>query len=304
MTQNTVNLPSQKLFMIFLPLIVVLGVFSLLSDHSKPKASTEVKDNAKVVSVSNTIINVTDTDGDTVPDWEEIIWKTDPKKADTFGTPDREYIDARIAASKSATSTTSGAIGDSENLAKELFNRYAALEASGSLNSATIESMTADIVQNIQLNEKSKVYTLADVKTFQSSDTQRMQLYASTLKKIYTEYSASYLSQFPNITLSPGDPEFTKTAASLSNHYAKFSKEILVIPAPSEIASLHLEYANAIREGAEGLRLMSELNSEPLGGILGLKKYLDATDAQAVVIQKLTTYLESNGIINVNLELF
>lgn len=302
MTQNTVNLPSQKLFMIFLPLIVILGVFSLLSDHSKTE--TEVKDSAKVVAVTNNIVDAVDTDSDKVPDWEEIIWKTDPKKESTFGKPDREYIDSQIALSKNATSTTLGVINGSEDLAKELFNRYAALQASGELNSATIESMTADIAQNIQFKEQGKIYTIGEVKTFPSSNTGRLQLYASTLKKIYTQYSESYISQFPNVTLSPGDPQFTKTAASLSSHYEKFSREILAIQAPDEVATIHLEYANSIREGGEGLRLMSEVESEPLGGILGLKKYLDATDSQSIAINKLTEYLVSNGIVNVNLELF
>lgn len=297
MTQNTVNLPSQKLFMIFLPLIVVLGVFSLLSDHPKPKASTEVKDIAKVVSVSNTIINVTDTDGDTVPDWEEIIWKTDPKKADTFGTPDREYIDAQIALSKSATSTASGAIMGSEDLTKQLFNRYVALQASGGLNEATINSMTEDIANNIKISAIDKPYVVTNLTLFPDSNTAQLDAYAKKLTAARAEFDRTTTIATNGKSLAPGDPTFETNMLALAKLYEDFAKSIVSIPTPKGLADTTLIYLNAMKASTQSMKQIANLNTDPLQSLLGLKSLTLAETAQDESLAAIMSFLNQNGII-------
>ncbi len=80
--------------MILLSIIVALGIiflFSYLSKAQKTKtALTQTETQTKVQEFM-----VLDTDGDGLKDWEEALWKTDPKVADTDkdGTSDGEEID-------------------------------------------------------------------------------------------------------------------------------------------------------------------------------------------------------------------
>ncbi len=283
--------------MIFLPLIVILGVFSLLSDNSKPKASTEVKDNAKVVSVSNTIINVTDTDSDSVPDWEEIIWKTDPKKENTFGEPDREYINTQIARSKSATSTVLGPIKNSEDLTKELFDRYVQLQASGELNGATIESMTEDITKNIVISALNSPYTIKNIKTFPDSDLTQMNTYANRLSEAEREFAASAKTQLSTKPLVPQSASFQTNILEASKIYLNHAKNVAAIPTPQGLAEVTITYLNALKASAQGLVTMGNLKTDPLNSLLGLKTQALAESAQLESLASIISFLNQNGII-------
>jgi hypothetical protein len=298
------NLPSQKLFLVFIPIVVILGLFVMYQGNRQTTTNNQQvrADEPKVVAIRNTIINTVDTDSDGVPDWLEVIWHTDSNKDNTFGVPDVDYIKQKIEEEKNITSTPT-TITNTDDLSKQLFTRYMALQQSGELNDATIQTMTADIVANIVIPTDAP-YTEKNLKTFPDSDTKQLQAYVSSLSKLYEQYSSSYLSKYPNTTLVPEDPAFAKTAGILGDYYVKFSQALVAIPVPAGGANFHLAYTNAIRSSGVGLKAMESMNTEPLNGIIGFKQYLEAEDAQAIAINNLRSYLRSNGIVDITLNPF
>lgn len=299
MFQNTLNLPSQKLFIVFIPIIIVLGLFSLFSSDKKPMEET-VKDAVKVVSVTNNFINTSDSDGDTVPDWEEIIWKTDPKKENSFGKPDREYINDQIALSKSATSTASGAIMGSEDLTKQLFNRYVELQASGELNETTISSMTQDIASNIKINAIDKPYKLSDLTTFPDENRTQLEAYAQKFTTARAEFERITTIATTGKNLTPGDPSFSANMTSLAKLYEDFAKDIVSIPTPKGLAETTLLYLNAMKASAQSMKQIGNLNTDPLQSLLGLKSLTLAETAQDESVATIMSFLGQNGILMSN----
>src|ERR1035437_9845115 len=90
-------LPSKKFMLIIgagLVLVVVIFVIFFMSSSGQ-NFTTGNKNNTALKVENQTITDLIqkDSDGDGVPDWEEVLWGTDPNKKITFNdTPDATYI--------------------------------------------------------------------------------------------------------------------------------------------------------------------------------------------------------------------
>lgn len=286
-----------------------MGIFALFSDSRGAGVETnQTKGNSKVVAVSNTIINATDTDSDGVPDWEEIIWKTDLTKDGTFGLSDKDYIAKQSALEKANVSANGnvsfGTVTNTEDLSKQLFARYMTLQASGQLNEATIQSMTADIAQNIKTDLTETPYTIADVQTFSDTDLAQMNTYAEKFSAAKSKFELQAKTQLATKPFIPGDASFQPNLLSAAQLYTDFAKVVIGLKVPNGAAQSTLMYANALKASAHGLRTLSNMNNEPLQSLVGLQWQSQADAAQAASLSNITSFLKQNGILNVNLNSF
>lgn len=295
------NLPSQKLFIIFIPVIIGLGIFAMVHEKGTPqKIKNQANYTPQVVSVQNAIINETDTDGDGVPDWEEVIWKTDLNKPNTYGIPDKSYISQKTEEEKNATST-SATLNNTERLSQELFTQYVALQQAGQLNDAAIKTMTERIAQSADVTSANTLYTASSFKTFSNSDNVRMQTYANNLMNINSKYITNFKNKTENLQITLGNPDFAKTMAEASTYYSKMAAELSRIPIPEGAVQYHLAYVNTIEQSAEGLLEFSKYTDDPLSSLVGIQRHAKAEVDQSTAIENLTSFLNQNGILEVNL---
>lgn len=86
---NTAYLPSKKIFWFLGGCVVVIGLVLFTTTTDK---SSDTLDGVDIISNASA---GSDIDGDGLLDWEEELWRTDPKNPDTDGdgTPDGEEVD-------------------------------------------------------------------------------------------------------------------------------------------------------------------------------------------------------------------
>lgn len=284
------------------PLIIVLGIFVMVKQNKAPEVKTTVSPN--IVSVQNTIVTNTDTDTDGVPDWQEIIWKTDPAKANTYGIPDKEYIAKKSTEEKNATSTISGSTNSTEELSQQLFTEYMRLQQAGQLNETTIQTMTERIAQNIAAKPSDALYTLKDIKTFPDSDTDKLQTYANTLISLQKSYVQTYDKLTAGKTVTIGDPDFGNSMVLASQLYTKLATDLIKVAAPEGAAQFHLAYTNSIKQSAQGLLEFSHFTDDPINSMAGIQRHTAGEELQTSAINNITNFLSQNGIIGFTLSAF
>lgn len=299
------NLPSQKLFFVAFPVIIIVGLFVLFHKPSTPSQKLADSSGLTAVSVANTnTISEIDSDGDGVPDWEETLWHTDPHNPKTFNnTPDADYIAAQVKANADP-SQPNGPITSIDDLSHRLFAEYIALKESGGLTPETISAMTARLADSVVASDTPQSYTLANIKTFPNSDASGMQTYADTLQQMENQYSSEYNSQTNGDNSTFGDPQFTNDMDIASTHYANFASALMKMKVPQGVAIYHLAYANSLLASATGLKSFANYNNDPLSAMLGIREHTDAENAQAAAIANITNFLNQNGIIGFSLQTF
>jgi hypothetical protein len=295
------NLPSKKLFYIFIPLIVLLGIFSLVQNQDTKNSVKQDESKPKVVAVQNAIINVSDTDNDTVPDWEEAIWKTDPKNPKTFNNvPDADYISLEIQRSQEEQIINTS-ISTVDDLSKQLFSEYLQMKKSGTVDTDTILKMTARISENVEITPLDSPYTGSDVRTFPDNETENTRAYADTFMGLVNKYTTLYTSQVDVSKISTSGEDFIAFTETTAGFYLKLSEEIMKLSVPKGAVSAHVAYANSLKESAQSMQELSQIKNDQMKSLMGIGRQSTGQSDQEKAIQALSTFFSQNGIMNFNL---
>ena len=87
-------LPSQRFFIVFLSLTALAGAVGWYVTKQPAREIAYSQEKLKVPDAAALKVANADSDKDGLKDWEEALWKTDPKFSDTDGdgTPDGEEV--------------------------------------------------------------------------------------------------------------------------------------------------------------------------------------------------------------------
>ena len=120
-------LPSKK-FTIITSIIVVLAVIIFIIFFMSSSGENFIKRNEKnttTLKVENQTISdliQKDSDGDSIPDWEETLWGTDPNKKMTFNDmPDATYVENKKKELKIEQSVNETKLTETDKFAREFF---------------------------------------------------------------------------------------------------------------------------------------------------------------------------------------
>jgi len=199
-------LPSKRFAYIILALLIALGIISLFSWLGKAKPTTKLS-NLEVKSKVQEFMAL-DTDNDGMKDWEEALYKTDPKNPDTDGdgtsdgvevnanrdplkpntakvgaVPNDKIPDQVIAAQKKAVDDYNS-LSDTDKVARMLFSQFLATKKVGQ---TLTEADMANIIQNTLTEMPTisfKQYSLADIKTTPGNDINAVKQYGNDIAKI------------------------------------------------------------------------------------------------------------------------
>jgi hypothetical protein len=251
-----------------------------------------------------------DSDNDGLYDWEEVVLGTDPYDADSDkdGVPDGEehkkekeyanlpYEDIDLL---SMLKNPQGILGGGGNitgtLAHEAASRYGFLAQSGSLDQASGNEISNALSSELSGAEAPPRFTFSDVRysseiNFETTDTYVREILASFKKynSIYEHDPLALLDEW----FENNDSEVLKTVSSLGTIYKNLTNEIVVIPVPEPLASLHLRLSNSLFNSSVALLRMADSPGDPAGGLLGAAAYLRAQKERQDIIITLGTFYQ------------
>jgi hypothetical protein len=234
-----------------------------------------------------------DTDGDGIPDWQEILLGTDPNKAETVpGVPDS------VTVAKLKAQQTAGAVGqtpassqDDSNLTQtDKFSREflatvaslsesGAIDSSGNMDQATVDKITSSLSDSVQNTPQRKIYTLSDIKVINDNSVQAVKKYNSTLNSIIPKKVVKYgaLDVFkkfaPDDTGNNTDPTVLPELDPIIQQMNDLMNEMIKTPVPQSLETLHLYTINSTEGVIENLTDVQLYNTDPIVAFSGMSKY-------------------------------
>ena len=225
-----------------------------------------------------------DTDGDGVPDWEEILYGLDPtKKETTPGIPDSVALEKMKADQTPGAETANGNNQDTQNLtktdqfSKELLSTVAALDMGGSMDQSTVDQISSSLANEIQNSTPRKVFSLSDIKVINDNSLKAIKKYSDTLNAISKKYPdrenvmdvlQKFIADGNNVdssALLELDPIIAETQGALG--------EILKMSVPQSLTSLHLDFINAGEKLIENMSDMKLFDTDPVVAFGAMSQY-------------------------------
>ena len=296
-------LPNKKiLFLIIFILLIFAGWFYFSDYKNKQIQYTADKEKSSLTVVPEQTNKLdTDTDGDGLKDWEELLWKTDPNKMDTDGdgTPDGEEINLGRNPLKAGPNDK---ISDKEDLvakekavsdsnqntvtavyAKQFLTEYLSLkQQKGELTDEDKNNLVERLMNNIKTLAVADKYKISDLKISNDTSQESVEKYAEWMKAIFIDAKMPKMSESDVFTIllnSVKEKNFKNIELGVKslNKYVVLNKEVtrlLLMPTiPENLFKNHIEIANGFNNIALAAENMAIVQNDPVKAMMGQKLY-------------------------------
>lgn len=232
-----------------------------------------------------------DSDGDGLPDWEEVLYGTDPNKviSTTHGIPDGEAVKEGLLSLKTTVATSTDTVGIpqpapginslTDAFAKAFFQQYIQSGGGQSLDAATQQKLVASLIAQFVASAPnvSSHYTMSSVKT---SATTTADTYGGALGIIFQKNDVAPENADP-IALAQSltvNNDFSARAKLLilADTYRAIMTDMLATPVPPSLAAQHLAMIRAFDELSQATRAVANFNEDPLSTLVMLSVYRSA----------------------------
>jgi len=319
-------LPSKKFALIFLSIIIALGIIFGFSFLMKPKTVTVIQEKAE----TNTKIEefmILDSDNDGLKDWEEALWKTDPKIADTDGDGTSDGEEAKlnrnplVANTAKAGATPSdqadielieankkkdeefAKLSETDKIAHTLFSQYL---ASKSASGAPVSDINKQIILDTAIanteNSNVKKYFTSDLKIGTSLSSTTIKDYGNNLAQAFFTAGTgvekvSTEMEILDRAVQTQDQQVLTGLDPIIEGYSNTIAKILLISVPSDAINIHLALLNNLSLLKTSLEEMKSLFSDPALAIAGIDKYQTSVVNIRKNILSLKNYFLQKGIV-------
>ncbi len=305
-------LPSKKFVIITLISFIVLGlVFFFISvkrnndANALQNAGTQ---NIKGQSMTVKDIVEKDSDADSIADWEELLWGTDPAKADTNGDglndnveiekKKQDLADENVPAKNGNSGTD---LNDTENFSREFFASIVALQQSGNLNNQTLGELANAVKENASIEQNlPESYSMADIKTEDASK-ENIKKYREQIVGVLSAYKDTDIGEELSIldaSLSAEDRASLEDLYGISLEYKNMADDFAKITVPSSIAQTHLNLINSSKNTGLSIENMVQIYDNSIKGLIGISQYKKGSDIFDQSFMELQDYFKNNGIIS------
>jgi len=276
--------------------VLFLAVLFLIKRTTIFEKTTEfIQDNQEGLTYNTATIGELvekDTDGDTIPDWQEPLYGLDPTTKETVpGIPDITTIN-KLRAEQGLTTDIANEnienLTETEKFARELFSTATSLTQSGLMNQSMVDNISTSLNDRIKNSAPKKIYTLADIKITDDNTALAVQKYKNDLTNIYKKYTyqtmveevlAKFAGDGTTIdenALAELDPIITQTQNIINAR--------LKMAVPSQLAQSHLNVINAMERWLESVGGMKLFSSDPILALMAIKNYQEnVTSLQSAV---------------------
>jgi hypothetical protein len=307
------NKPSPRV--IYTSLVVIfLVVFSISYSAYRENNSNQKEDLTReksfLIAVENNTQN-NDADGDSLYDWEEVFWETDPNEYDTDGDGVADGIeitlerDPTIPGPNDKLVITDSTTELNNDIAKTDPNSYTSqvgvsiIERILSSANNPDEILNSDELINEISNQAESLVSLEDKYTANNS----VQITVTTDNK--EEVLKSYLNTFAEINDSQIDkltqnpiPTTAQEAGDIfANHYLELSKRLSSIDVPDTLLNLHLSYINSLDKIYRYNDFIRNETVDPILAYSAAPKLDSEIQKSVQSLEQILFYYENNDII-------
>ncbi len=253
-----------------------------------------------------------DTDQDGVPDWQELLYKTDPADPNSVRSDvsDAEAIAEGLVEVTLDTPTGSVA-GDiianipgktpapgslTEKFALAFFETYATTGGGQKLSDSALRAFINGAVEEVRANAtRADAYDAGDVT---ASSAATPSAYLAEAGRAFSENAReaeeSELIYFSDAVLK-GDTKALEMVRRSGEHYTAIAGDLIEVAPPSALSSAHLALANSVARLGATIADMATLADDPVRAMIGFGNYEKDAHAFAAALAGMKTAYDATG---------
>lgn len=292
------KIPNNKILSLLVAIVLVVTIVISYNEYrnnigGQPVAKKSAAEVKPTIVLQNTYESK-DSDSDGLSDWEEVLWKTDPKKKDSDGdgTNDGEEValsrDPLKKGPSDKYSETNSLVDSYTPFFQTDYNTLTSKVARTILTKSTEgagAAATAEITAQIKAElEIAKIYKKENLITFEQSDKKKMEKYSEELMRIQVE-------EIITSTKTNSDPY------SYSKAYKNMALKLSAIEVPLNLAGLHVDLVNNYNALSIMALRVADTEKDPIVLLATIPEYTTLISAQKLIIEQIKLYYENNDII-------
>lgn len=255
---------------------------------------------AAVTAKSLTVGDITskDSNGNGIPDWEEILWGLDPTILYTNGKSNAEIIKEKKAALGVTDPITGTPTNETDAIAQKLFSITTALSQNDTVDDKTLQSIANQLGSSVNVSSISNKYSLKDIHTVPTT--------AKTLTAYYNSVStivgktAPGEQDVPVIVQAAETGDYSQLSLLIPTGitYTALAKQLSGIPVPIGVAQYHLDIINGFAGMATSFTYLQQMQDNSTQALVGVALYKVYSARGAAAFANLHIYLVKYGILS------
>lgn len=308
-------LPSSAFLVVVAPLVsiaLVGGLFVLYTRDTPAAQPIQSQLSGGGLSIQHTIAE-TDSDGDGLMDWEELLWGTDPNNPDSDGDGVRDndqvsregstllaHADTASEGSRGVRATTTP--NTTDMVARELFGTYLSMKQTGGASRETLVALAERVAERSDIYARPPVYTMDNLVLGTTDTNQAVREYDTTVRgalQPFEKHAANKTNELVLVTkvIESDNPEAKAELDAVVNDLKNFVDALVATPVPPSVAEMHLELVNSTAFFSYCLDAFANLRTDPLRAATVAKLYPDAEQQFAAALTVLFSYLETTATL-------
>jgi len=302
--------------------IICAGIIVALYFFNKDDGQTIVYEpknagDTKVLGENETLakqIAEIDTDGDDLKDWEESLWKTDPKNPDSDGDgtndgeetaqnrdPNKKGPDDTLNPESFNSDDGKNGLTATEKLSQETLRQLVEAKRSGkSLDETAAQDIIYEIIESKKDQFEAKVYAQSDILIISDESPAALREFGNALGALHkknnpVKYEDSVL--LLGRAVQEEDPEIPSKLLTNAEAFAANVKDSLLLPVPKSALVVHLKLINALSRMEAVVRSFAKIYDDPVMSVVGVSEYKIAVKQLADALKGLREYFALRGII-------
>lgn len=309
--QSSLKIMGATLFSV----VLIVGAYTLARGVSDPVVAEASLETELLEQIATR-----DSDVDGLPDWEEVLYGTDPRNPDTrsLGMTDGEAVSRGLivptAPADIEITVQEGSqdyplpVPPEGTITRALSHSLAAAYAEAVQASPTGKLSKADIttISNRLVDELNKSVILApeyrkakDLQTVGSTQ-QELRQFAISVEEVFLASTALVNKseiEYLEIALKDGDQNAFVAIKEISILYQKAASGLAVLPVPQVLAETDLKLINALSLLSKVIADFARAENDPIASMLALKQYPEAARQMGTAFVDIRATYKSAGVI-------
>lgn len=278
-------------------LAVVGGVFALTTYLRQPVKSEGLSaltpEQIQNQKIFNDLANK-DSDSDGLKDWEEALWKTDPKNPDTDGDGTLDGDEVKLGRNPAVAgpndsiadhpisgpanpSLTDPKLTETDRFARSVFTKYMTLKQGGMpMTGDNQASLVQSMLQDQSLDVDATVYSKKDFTLTSDSDLSLKQ-YGNSMAHILMTYSIASKDAgvIARNSIDHNNPDEIAEMDPLIKSYDTILTQIRKVKVPPSALNVHIGLVNSLSDLLATIKSMRAMYVDPLRSLKGFTHYVE-----------------------------